>query len=100
MHRIVGVLVARLPYFFRCEAQNRGQPARQASKRNVENRAAGAQVEAGGRVAVKRVFSDVEIKCRQVDGHEIEQRLIDFAEIIARVIFAHQRVQFPSRCRI
>ena len=51
---------------------------------------------AGGRVAIKRVFSDVEVKRRQINGHEIEQRLINFAEIIARIIFAHQRVQFAK----
>src|SRR5437016_4266139 len=96
------VAISGEPGLFRCEAQDRRQPAHQAIEGPVEHGPRRAPPRIVDTVAVEPVLADVEVKRRQVDRAEIMQRGEHRVEIIGVDRATHdlielaEAVQYPA----
>src|SRR5262245_52327584 len=56
------------------EAKHRRKPRHRAAEQMIEHGETGLAFYRGERIAIESVLADVEIKCRQVRGHETRER--------------------------
>mgnify|MGYP002652330823 CR=1 FL=1 len=73
MHRF-GVRIAAQPGFLHGEGQHRCQPGDQPVEQMMDDLKRRPAALRRGRIAIERILAHVEIKGRQLQNHEIEQR--------------------------
>ncbi len=81
------------PGFLRREAEDRGQPRRQAFEQDVEHRQGRQTARAVRRIAIQRILADIEIEGRQIDRAELMQLAKDQGEIVGFDPLADDLVQ-------
>jgi hypothetical protein len=84
---------ARQPNLFHGEAQDGRKPCGEALEQKIKNGARGAAPYAAGRIAIKRVFPNVEIEGRQIRRAELGERVEDVGEVESTVAFAHELIE-------
>ena len=85
--------IARTPCLIGGKAQNRCQPAHQTVKHAIHHRPCGTAARTAWRVAIQRVFADIEIEGRHVERTEVVQFDEHAMEIVIRRCLAHHIVK-------
>ena len=93
MHRTLVLGEARQPGLFHGEAEHWREPRRQRGEKAVHDRQRGAARDAVLRIAIERVFSDIQIESREIVDAEIQQRMEHALEVVDDIAVAHERIE-------